>query len=154
MNLALVILNRQRIFKENIQAWKRTNQAYKIWDNFKHNFREAHLELKDTGVTIDKLGLHNDNVIVDQMMARLQIYEDESTGIATQHATKLASVNQTNATMESEIHTLLTQVQALQLSNTQNNGNNYGRRRGRGRGLGSGRGRGPARPSALPTPKY
>ena len=87
MNLALVILNRQRIFKENIQAWKRTNQAYKIWDNSKHNFREAHLELKDTGVTIDKLGLHNDNVIVDQIIARLQMDEDERTAIATQHAT-------------------------------------------------------------------
>ena len=36
INLALVILNRQRIFKDDIRAWKRTNQAYKTWDNFKH----------------------------------------------------------------------------------------------------------------------
>ena len=36
INLALVILNRQRIFKYDIGAWKRTNQAYKMWDNFKH----------------------------------------------------------------------------------------------------------------------
>ena len=40
INLALIILDRQRIFKDNIRAWKRTNQAYKKWDNFKHDFRE------------------------------------------------------------------------------------------------------------------
>ena len=46
INLALVILNRQLIFKDYIRAWKRTNQAYKTWDNFKHEFRKAHLELR------------------------------------------------------------------------------------------------------------
>ena len=45
-NLALVILNMQRIFKDNIQAWKPTNQAYKTWNNLKHDFRRAHLELR------------------------------------------------------------------------------------------------------------
>ena len=38
INLALVILHRQRIFKDDIRAWKRNNLAYKIWDNFKHEF--------------------------------------------------------------------------------------------------------------------
>ena len=45
INLALIILNRQIIFKDDIRARKRTNQAYKTWDNFKHDFREAHIEL-------------------------------------------------------------------------------------------------------------
>ena len=43
INLALVILNRKCIFKDDIWAWKCTNQAYKTWENFKHDFREAHL---------------------------------------------------------------------------------------------------------------
>ena len=77
INLALVILHKQRIFKDNIQAWKRTNWAYKTWDNFKRNFGEAHLELRETGGTIDKLGFHNANATVDQMMAHLQIDKDE-----------------------------------------------------------------------------
>ena len=76
INLALVILNRQRIFKNDIRAWKRKNQAYKTWDNFKHDFCEAHLELRETGGTIDELGFHNANVIVDQMMARLKVDKD------------------------------------------------------------------------------
>ena len=52
------------------------------------------------------------------MMARLQVDKDEHTATATQHATKIASANQANATMESQMQTLLTQVQALQLANT------------------------------------
>ena len=43
INLSLVILNMQRIFKDEIRAWKCTNQAYKTWDNFKHDFCEAQL---------------------------------------------------------------------------------------------------------------
>ena len=110
INLTLVILNRQQIFKDDIRAWKRTNQAYKMWDNFKLDFREAHLELRETGGIIYELGFYNANAIVDQMMARLQVYKDECTATATQHATKLASANQANATMESPIQTLLAQV--------------------------------------------
>ena len=46
INPALVILNRQQIVKDDIRAWKRTHQAYKTWDNFKHDFCEVHLELR------------------------------------------------------------------------------------------------------------
>ena len=41
------------------------------------------------------------------MMARLQIDKDECTATATQYATKLASAFQENATMESQMYTLL-----------------------------------------------
>ena len=98
ISLALVILNRQLIFKDDILAWKRTNQAYKTWKNFKHDFREAHLELRETGGTIDELGFHNANSIVEQMMAHLQIDKDELTATSTKHATKLASSNHANTT--------------------------------------------------------
>ena len=101
---------------------------------------------------------------VDPMMSRLRIEEDEHTATATQHTTKLASANQANTTMESQMQTLLIQVQALQLANTPNHRKNYGHGRGRGRGRGLGRGRGcgrgagrgrkRARPHALPIPKY
>ena len=93
INLALVILNRQRIFKDDIQEWKRTNHSYKTWYNFKHDFRKARLELRETGGTIDELGFHNANAIVKQMMARLQVDKDERTSTATQHATTLTSTN-------------------------------------------------------------
>ena len=81
--------------------WKRTDQAYKTWDNFKHDFRKAHLELRETRGTIDELGFYNANTIVDQMMARLQINEDDCTATATsiQKITELTSANQANATM-------------------------------------------------------
>ena len=37
---------------------------------------KAHLELIETGGTIDELDFHNANSIVGQMMARLQVDED------------------------------------------------------------------------------
>ena len=77
--------------------------SVKTWDSFKHYFREARLELRESGGTIDELGFHNANATVEQMMARLQIDEDEHTATATQHATELASANQANSTMESQI---------------------------------------------------
>ena len=62
-----------------------------------------------TGGTIDELGFHNANAIVDHMMTRLQVDEDERATTATQHATTLASANQANTTMESQMQTLLAQ---------------------------------------------
>ena len=116
INLALVILKMQKIFKDDIWAWKRTNQAYKTCNNFKHDFREAHLELRETRGTMEKTGFQIANAIVDQMVARLQIDEDKRTSKFTQHATKIASANQANAKMESQMQTLLTQVQYLQIA--------------------------------------
>ena len=127
-------------------------KLYKTWENFKQDFLEAHPELIETGGTIDELGFHNANAIVDHMMARLKIDKYKRTSTATQHATELASANQANATMESQMQTLLAQVQALQLANTPNHGINYSR--GRGRRRGDRRGRGRARLSDLPTTKY
>ena len=94
------------------------------------------------------------------MMARLEIDEDERTATATQHATELASDNQSNATMESQMQTLLSQVHALQIANTHGNqtncGNNFGRGRGRGHRRSANRGtvRGRGRSSTPPNPKY
>ena len=93
INLALVILDRQRIFKDNIRVWKCTNQAYKTWDNLKHGFHEAHLELRETRSTIDELGFHDTNAIVDQMMVRLQIDENKRTATATHHVNEITSSN-------------------------------------------------------------
>ena len=106
------------------------------------------------------MGFHNANAIVDQMMVHLQIDEDECTATATQHATELASANQANATMDSQVQTLLSQVQSLQISNTHgnqtNHGETFGRRRSRVRGLGASRGtrRGCTQSSTPLTPKY
>ena len=127
INPALVILHEQRIFKDDIRECKSTNPAYKTWDNFKHKFQEDHLDFRETGRTIDKLGFHNINAIVDQIMARLQIDEDERTSNASQHATKLASTNQTNATMVPQMQNILSQVHALQLANTHKNQTNHGK---------------------------
>ena len=154
INLALVILNRQWIFKDDIRAWKRTNQAYKTWENFKDDFREAHLEFRETGGTIDELGFHNANAIIGQMMARLQINEEKCTSTATEHTTELTSANQANSTMESQMQTLLNQFQAFQRTNIPNHGKNYVRRRGCGRRCGAVRDLGCVWPLDTPTPKY
>ena len=82
INLALVILHEQQMFKYDIRAWKLTTPAYKNWKHFKNNFWEAYLELRETGGTIDELGLQNANAIVYQIMVRLQIDEYERTGTA------------------------------------------------------------------------
>ena len=87
VNLARVILHRQQIFKDIIRAWKRTNAAYKTWDNFNHDFREARPELRETDRTIDKIVFHNTYAIVDKMMVPLQIDEGECTATATQDVT-------------------------------------------------------------------
>ena len=88
------------------------------------------------------------------MMARLQINKDERIATATQNPTKIASANQANATMESQMQTLLTHVQDPQLANTPNHGSNYSRGRGCRHRRGVVRGHGSVRPSAPPTPKY
>ena len=98
------------------------------------------------------MGFHNANAIVDHMMECLQIDEDKRTATATQYATEVAFANQVNAMMESQMQTLLAQVQALQLAKTHNHGSSYGR--GRGRGRAAGRVRGCAQLSDLPTLKY
>ena len=139
INLALIILHRQQIFKDNIRAWKHTNPEYKTWDNFKHAFQEAHLELRETGGMIDKLRFHKSNVIVDQMMERLQIDEDERTATATLHATEIASTNQANTATESQMQIPPSQVQALQLANTHGHQTHYGKNLGCGRGHRRGR---------------
>ena len=69
-------------------------------------------------------------------MVRLQIKEDKHTATTAQHVTDLASANQANATMESQMQTLLSYFQAIQLANTHVNQNNYGNNLGRGRGRG------------------
>ena len=66
INLALVILHKKIIFKDDIREWKRTTPAYKTRDNFKHNFQESHLDLRETGRTIDELGFYNANAIVNK----------------------------------------------------------------------------------------
>ena len=60
-------------------------------------------------------------------MTRFQINEDNRTANAAQHATELVSANQANATMESQMQTLLSQVHSLQLSNTHGNQTNNGK---------------------------
>ena len=60
------------------------------------------------------------------MIERLKVNKEEHAATATQHATALASANQDNATMESQMQTILAQVQALNLANTPNYGSNCG----------------------------
>ena len=83
---------------------------------------KAHLEIRETGGTIYELGFHNTNDIVYQMMARLQIDKYKPIATATQHATKLASANQSIATMYSQMQILLSRFHALLLANTPNHG--------------------------------
>ena len=51
----------------------------KTWNNFMDRFRTAHEELRYTGATIDELGYHSANAIVEQILDRLREVEPKIT---------------------------------------------------------------------------
>ena len=105
-----------------------------------------------SAIRISILVFHNANAIVNQMMAHLQVNEDKHVATGTQHATALASANQANAMMESQMPNIFAHVHALQLANTPKHGSNYSH--GRGRGRGASRGPWRSQPLAPHTSKY
>ena len=46
--------------------------ADKKWINFIDNFRQAHQELRNTDSTINELGFHNVNTIIEYIVDRLK----------------------------------------------------------------------------------
>ena len=44
----------------------------KTWPNMRQNFTDAHQELRNTDVTVDKLGFHIANAIVAQIVEQLR----------------------------------------------------------------------------------
>ena len=60
------LINRTGKFRESIKAWNRLPTIQKTWINFKAHFREAHLELTETGeLTIEQAGYGQANLVED-----------------------------------------------------------------------------------------
>ena len=56
----------------------RKPQATKPWSNFIDHFRQAHQELRETDATVDELGYHSANAIVEQIVDQLRQEHDTS----------------------------------------------------------------------------
>ena len=139
------------------------------WLNFINHFRTAHQELRDTDATIDELGYHSANAIVEQIVDRLQSEETEETGISQEEYQPIVSqpppmptpaplppLAQANAVVEpnmtrmDQMMTNMTNMFETMQHNNAPYGRGYGRGRGRGRPYQNNRGRGRGRGRAPP----
>ena len=60
------LINKTGKFREAVKAWNRLTNIQKTWINFKMHFREAHLELTETGkLTIEQAGYGQANLVAD-----------------------------------------------------------------------------------------
>ena len=140
INIALIVLTKQRIFKDEVRLWQRRDVADQTWTNFKTAFRQAHIELRASGGTIgEDLGYHNNgNAAIEQLLAHMEVRE--ATAAATiERQTNLA--NATQANMTTQLQTMMQQITDLQQQQPPDN-NNRGRGRNNGRGQGRGNNRG------------
>ena len=76
INMALIILTRSGIFTHDIRTWHTTNAGEKTWPNFKLHFKEAQTLLRMTGGTMNELGLHGANAMVDQILEGLRSHNN------------------------------------------------------------------------------
>ena len=162
VHIGYIIISKQRIFRADIRKWMRKSALDKTWTNFVDHFRTAHQELRDTDATVDELGYHSANAIVEQIVERLR-EEEENNDVSLppqqhimepppQHQpTQPVAIPQANAVVNPNmamLEQMMTNMTTM-VDNMQNNnayqGRGYGRGRGRGRnqfGRGRGRGRG------------
>ena len=156
VNIGFLIVSKQRILRSDVRKWMRKPQADKTWINFVTHFRQAHQELRDTDATIDELGYHSANAIVEQIVDRLREehdYEAQPDNVSPSPdpaPTPPVPPPQANAVQPPIDPNLLLMQQMMQKMQTmqasinqmrggsgqgrgRNNGNNTGRGRGRGR---------------------
>ena len=148
-----------RISRGNIRKWVRKPENEKTWANFKTTFVEAHQELQDTDASVDELGFHSTNAIVDQIVQQLRediphdvppLLQRNEIPITDTHQQStrppstpppiqqsVASTMQTDLSMATLTTTIMANMEAMRLriKEHKNNGR-FGRGRGRGRGRG------------------
>ena len=63
---------KNRIVRSDIRKWMRRPDLEKTWPNFKHEFIEAHQELRNTYATMDELSFYIANTIVLHIFEQLR----------------------------------------------------------------------------------
>ena len=87
-DFSFIIVNRNRAFREDIRLWMRKTAAEQTFANFKTHFTRAHVELRATDATVDELGYHTANSMVQQIVQELRnivIDENPSPTIIFEH---------------------------------------------------------------------
>ena len=77
VDFGFIILNKCRAFRSDIREWIRRPAHEHTYANFKLHFTEAHQELRATDATVDELGYHSANAIVQQIVEQMQAAEDD-----------------------------------------------------------------------------
>jgi hypothetical protein len=78
------LINRTGKFRESIKAWNRLPNVQKTWINFKTHFREAHLELTETGeLTMEQAGYGQANLVED-IVSRISAEFNHAANMAEQ----------------------------------------------------------------------
>lgn len=78
VDFGFIIFNKCRAFRSDIREWIRRPLHEHTYTNFKLHFTEAHLELRATDATVDELGYHSANAIVQQIVEQMQANTDDS----------------------------------------------------------------------------
>merc|ERR1719148_486318 len=72
VDLGYIVLAKNIIFRGDILKWVRRPEVDETMANFKLTFTDAHQELRDTDASVDELGFHSANAIVEQIVQQLR----------------------------------------------------------------------------------
>ena len=73
IDFGFIIINKCRALRSDVREWIRRPENEKTYANFKLHFTEAHLELRATDATVDELGYHSANAVVQQIVDQLRL---------------------------------------------------------------------------------
>jgi hypothetical protein len=119
INMALIILSKTSIFAHDIRIWHAGDADQKTWPNFKTHFKEAQKLLRMTGGTVNELGLHGANAMVEQIIdgIRQQSILEQDTATDTQMNTQfehMANVAAQNAALFEKMTDMIAQMKEIQ----------------------------------------
>ena len=119
INMAFIILTKTGIFAHDIRTWHAGDADQKTWPNFKTHFKEAQKPLRMTGGTVNELGLHGANAMVEQIIdgIRQQSVLEQDTITDTQMNAQfehIANVAAQNATLFEKMTEMITQMKEIQ----------------------------------------
>ena len=159
VNIGFLIVSKQRVLRSDVRKWMRKPAADKTWLNFMTHFRQAHQELRDTDATVDELGYHSANAIVEQIVDRLRLenevepppyqtppnegnYETPPAPTAPPPPAQANAVQTPTDPNLLLMQQMMQSMQSMQSRLDNLSGGGRGRNRGRGNGGGRGNGRG------------
>ena len=121
ISIALIILTRTGAFSHDIRTWHAKNQNEKTWPTFKAHFKEAQRLARMSGGTINQLGLHEANVMVDKIVDGLKYeYQNETNQneVAEAQMQKqidyMANVARQNESLATKVQEMMAQMVQLQ----------------------------------------